>query len=203
MIFGQMPVGSIQNFAYIVGDEDEGICVVVDPSDPEKVLRIADEKNLRIIYIINTHGHGDHTGGNKELKDRTGAKIVAHKKAKIQKDVEVEDGGIIDVGTLKIKVIHTPGHTQDGICLLVENKLMTGDTLFVGECGRTDLPGSDPRALYDSLFNKILKLDDDIEVYPGHDYGPKPSSTIGNERRTNYTLEPRTKEEFVLFMAEP
>jgi len=203
MIFGQMPVGSIQNFAYIVGDEDEGICVVVDPSDPEKVLRIADEKNLRIIYIINTHGHGDHTGGNKELKDRTGAKIVAHKKAKIQKDVEVEDGDIIDVGTLKIKVIHTPGHTQDGICLLVENKLMTGDTLFVGECGRTDLPGSDPRALYDSLFNKILKLDDDIEVYPGHDYGPKPSSTIGNERRTNYTLEPRTKEEFVLFMAEP
>lgn len=203
MIFGQIPVGSMQNFAYIIGDEDEGTCAVVDPSDPEKVLRIADEKNLKIIYIINTHGHGDHTGGNMELKDRTGAKIVAHKKAKIQKDVEVKDGHTIDVGTLKIRIIHTPGHTQDGICLLVENKLMTGDTLFVGECGRTDLPGSDPRALYDSLFNKILKLDDDIEVYPGHDYGPKPSSTIGNERRTNYTLETRTKEEFVRFMAEP
>jgi glyoxylase-like metal-dependent hydrolase (beta-lactamase superfamily II) len=100
-------------------------------------------------------------------------------------------------------VIHTPGHTPDGICLLVDNKLLTGDTLFVGECGRTDLAGSSAEDMYHSLFDKILALDDSIEVYPGHDYGNKPISTIGDERRTNYTLEKRTLEEFIEFMSEP
>jgi glyoxylase-like metal-dependent hydrolase (beta-lactamase superfamily II) len=100
-----------------------------------------------------------------------------------------------------IKVIYTPGHTPDSICLLVDNKkLLTGDTLFVGECGRTDLPGGNSESLYDSLFNKLLKLSDDVEVYPGHDYGLKPYSTIGEERRTNYVLQPRSLMEFVEFM---
>jgi glyoxylase-like metal-dependent hydrolase (beta-lactamase superfamily II) len=203
MIFEQIPISPMQNFAYLVGDEKEGVCAVVDPSDASKVLSIAADLGLKIIYIIATHGHIDHTSGNNELKRKTDAKVIAHNSSRIDKDMGVDDGEDIEVGGLRIKVIHTPGHTPDGICLLVGNKLMTGDTLFVGECGRTDLPGSDSRAMYDSLFNKLMRLDDDIEVYPGHDYGKKPSSTVGEERRTNYTLEPRTIDEFVRFMAEP
>lgn len=203
MIFKQIPIGPMQNFAYLIGDETEGVCAVVDPSNAGKVLKVAADLGLKVIYVINTHGHTDHTSGNGEVKERTSAKVVAHRNSRIAKDIGVDDGENIEVGGLIIEVIHTPGHTPDGICLLVDKKLMTGDTLFVGECGRTDLPGSDSRAMYDSLFNKLMKLEDDIEVYPGHDYGKKTSSTIGEERRTNYTLEPRSLDEFVRFMAEP
>ena len=110
---------------------------------------------------------------------------------------------MLRVGTMEVKVLHTPGHSRDSVCYLVGKKLFTGDTLFVGECGRTDMPGGDAGALYDSLFNRLLKLPDDIEVYPGHDYGARPTSTIGQERKTNYVLEPRTRAEFIEFMAEP
>jgi glyoxylase-like metal-dependent hydrolase (beta-lactamase superfamily II) len=128
---------------------------------------------------------------------------VAHEKAPVRKDVGVKDGDTVEVGTLKVKVLHTPGHCPDHICLLVDGKLMTGDLLFIGECGRTDLTGGSASEMHNSLFNKILPLDDSIEVYPGHDYGSKPSSTIGDERKSNYTLKPRTREEFIKFMAEP
>jgi hydroxyacylglutathione hydrolase len=99
-------------------------------------------------------------------------------------------------------VLHTPGHTSDSICLLLDSKLLTGDTLFVGECGRTDMPSGSTRDMYVSLFGKLLELDDKVEVYPGHDYGSRPFSTIGEERKTNYTLEKRTLEEFIEFMSE-
>jgi hydroxyacylglutathione hydrolase len=132
------------------------------------------------------------------------AKTVAHKLSRINADVAVDDGDVIRVGNVPIKVIHTPGHTPDSICLLVDDKLLlTGDTLFVGECGRTDLPGGNPRSMYDSLFNKLLKLGDEVEVYPGHDYGPRPSSTIGEEKRSNYTLQPRSLAEFIEFLRQP
>jgi len=108
------------------------------------------------------------------------------------------------VGSISVKIIYTPGHTPDSICLLVDNqKLLTGDTLFVGECGRTDMVGGNSRSLYESLFNKLLKLSDDVEVYPGHDYGPNPYSTIGEERRSNYVLQRRSPEEFIEFMKQP
>jgi glyoxylase-like metal-dependent hydrolase (beta-lactamase superfamily II) len=159
--------------------------------------------NLRIFYIINTHAHYDHTQGNERLKKATGAKIVAHESSIVRKDLAVKDGEIIKLDGITIKVIHTPGHSPDGISLLVGDKIvMTGDTLFVGECGRADLPGSDPRKLYDSL-SKLTKLPDSVEVYPGHDYGSKPHSTIGYEKKSNYTLKRRTREEFVKFMEEP
>ncbi|MCS7113868.1 MAG: MBL fold metallo-hydrolase [Nitrososphaerota archaeon] len=192
------------NFSYIIADESAKEAAVVDPSfNADVITKILKEQNLKLKFIINTHGHGDHTAGNRELQKIFNAKIVAHKLAKIKKNISVEDGDVLKLGKTTIKVIHTPGHTQDSICLLVEGKLLTGDTLFVGDCGRTDLSGGSPKDMYDSLFNKILKLDDDIEVYPGHDYGAHPYSTIGRERKTNYTLEKRTMEEFIEFMRQP
>jgi glyoxylase-like metal-dependent hydrolase (beta-lactamase superfamily II) len=178
---------------------------VVDSSyNAGEIIRILKAENLKLKYLINTHSHSDHTAGNQELRSIFDAKIVAHKLSRINADVMVNDGDTINIGSIPLKVIYTPGHTSDSICLLVDNKkLLTGDTLFVGECGRTDLPGGNSRSLYNSLFHKLLKLDDDVEVYPGHDYGLKPSSTIGFERRSNYTLEPRSIDEFIEFMKNP
>jgi len=133
-----------------------------------------------------------------------GAKIVAHKQSKIHYDIPVEEDDVLSVGKISIKIIYTPGHTTDSICLLVDNqKLLTGDTLFVGECGRTDLPGGNSKSMYESLFSKLLKLNDNIEVYPGHDYGQKPTSTIGEEKKSNYTLQPRNLKDFMEFMSQP
>lgn len=192
------------NFSYIIADELTKEAAIVDPSFNSDILtEMLKKQNFTLKFIINTHGHADHTFGNQVLKKNFKAKIAAHKLSKIEKDLSVEDGDSLKLGKTVLKVIHTPGHTPDSICLLVDGKLLTGDTLFVGECGRTDLPCGDPKEMYDSLFNKILKLDDNIEVYPGHDYGVYPYSTIGKERKTNYTLEHRTLEEFVEFMRQP
>jgi hydroxyacylglutathione hydrolase len=193
------------NFSYIIADDTTREAVVVDSSyNAGKITSVLTAENLKLKYIINTHSHSDHTAGNAELQSISGARIVAHKLSRINADVKVDDGEIISIGTIPVKVIHTPGHTPDSICLLVDNqKLLTGDTLFVGECGRTDMPGGNSRSMYDSLFHKLLKLNDDVEVYPGHDYGSKPSSTIGEERRSNYTLTPRSLSEFIEFMKQP
>jgi glyoxylase-like metal-dependent hydrolase (beta-lactamase superfamily II) len=164
---------------------------------------LLEEHGFDAKYVVDTHHHGDHTAGNDEIKSAFHAKIVAYKQSHIKKDVGVADGELIRVGKVTIKVIYTPGHTADSICLLADNKLLTGDTLFVGECGRTDMPGSSSEDMYNSLFQKIVKLDDNIEVYPGHDYGPAPYSTIGKEKKTNYTLKPRTLQDFVEFMQMP
>jgi len=203
MIFIQVLVEAMGNFAYLIGDEKMRLAAVVDPAGAvDRILRLAEDQGLKIIYIINTHSHSDHTSGSQELASATGAKIIMHKKARATKNLAVEDGDVISVGELKIKVIHTPGHSPDGISLLVGDKLLTGDALFVGECGRTDLPGGSSEELYDSLFGKLVKLDDELEVYPGHDYGEKPHSKLGYEKKHNYTLKPRSKDEFLKFMAE-
>jgi hydroxyacylglutathione hydrolase len=204
MIFRQVAVGTFQNFAYVIGDEETKVAAVVDPAwEVDKLLKTCADMGLKVKYVINTHSHHDHVEGNEPVAQRTGAKIIMHEKSSLGKDISVKDGDTIEIGSLKAKVIHTPGHCPDHICILVQDKLLTGDTLFVGECGRTDLAGGNPRDMYESLFHKILPLQDSIEVYPGHDYGSKPHSTIGYERENNYTLKPRTREEFVRFMAEP
>ena len=193
------------NFSYVVADEAAGEAVVVDSSyNAGKIAQIIKTQNYRLKYIINTHGHSDHTAGNEELRSIFGAKLVAYRLSRVGFDIGIDDGDILQIGKVRIRVIHTPGHSPDSICLLVDHKnLLTGDTLFVGECGRTDLPGGDSGSMYDSLFNKLLTLNDEVEVYPGHDYGPKPGSTIGEERRSNYTLQPRSLDEFVEFMRQP
>ena len=209
MIFNQIQQHS-DNFTYLIADEKTKEAAVVDSSyNAEeiikwRIIKILKTQNLRLKYVINTHGHSDHTAGNTELKSIFGAKIVVHKLSKVNCDVWVEDGDVIKIGPISLKIIYTPGHTVDSICILVDNqKLLTGDTLFVGECGRTDMPGGNSKSMYDSLFNKILKIEDSIEVYPGHDYGLTPTSTIGRERTSNYTLQPRTVKDFIEFMSQP
>jgi hydroxyacylglutathione hydrolase len=132
----------------------------------------------------------------------TGAKIIQHKNSPLYKQIPVDDGETIKLGKIQIKILHTPGHSKDSICLIADGKLVfTGDTLFIGNCGRTDLPGSDPAEMYHSLFDKVAKLDGSLTVYPGHDYGPSPTSTIETEKKTNYVLQPRSKKDFLTFMA--
>jgi hydroxyacylglutathione hydrolase len=204
MLFRQIQQHS-DNFSYVVADEATREAAVVDSSfNAGEIIRVLKTERLTLKYVINTHGHSDHTAGNAELLSVFNAKTVAYKLSRVNADIKVDDGDILSVGNVQMKVIYTPGHTPDSMCLLVDNmKLLTGDTLFVGECGRTDLPGGNSRNLYDSLFGKLLKLDDGVEVYPGHDYGLKPSSTIGEERRSNYVLQPRSLTEFIEFMKQP
>ncbi|NHV97836.1 MAG: MBL fold metallo-hydrolase [Thaumarchaeota archaeon] len=200
----QIPVGPMQNFTYLIWDDETKEAAIIDPSwDLDKVLKEAEARSLKIRYILNTHTHHDHCLGNEYVKKKTGAETIGGKGAKVKIDKVVGDGEHIPLGQSHIEVISTPGHSPDSVCYLFQGNLFTGDTLFVGECGRTDLPGGSAEDLYESLFNKILRLDDSIKVYPGHDYGFSPHSTIGYERKNNYTLKQRTKEEFVRFMTTP
>ena len=204
MFFRQIQRHS-DNFSYIIADEATKEAAVVDSSyNADEIIKVIKNEKLNLKYIINTHGHSDHTAGNTELASMFGAKIVAYKQSKINPDLPVDEGDTISLGKIFMKIIYTPGHTTDSICLLIDNqKLLTGDTLFVGECGRTDLPGGNTKSMYESLFSKLLKLNDNVEVYPGHDYGLKPSSTIGEEKKSNYTLQPRSLKDFLEFMSQP
>ena len=203
MFFRQIR-GRGDNFSYLIANENTKEAAIVDPSfNSDLIIELARREGLKVNYVIATHHHTDHTAGVGDIKSAFGSKVVAHELSNIEKDVSVIDGSVLQIGGIIIKVIHTPGHTKDGICLLVEKILLTGDTLFVGECGRTDMPDGSSEDMYDSLFNKLMRLDGKIKIYPGHDYGGMPYSTIGEERQTNYTLEPRTLEEFVKFMNEP
>ncbi|MGQ9515156.1 MAG: hydroxyacylglutathione hydrolase family protein [Thermoproteota archaeon] len=194
----------MKNFSYLLSNGKTGVATIIDPGfDVDRILNKASTMKLRVEFVFNTHSHFDHCSGNEEIKRFTNAKIIAHESSPIYKDIAVVDGSKLRLGGLEALAIHTPGHSKDSMCLLIEKKLFTGDTLFVGECGRIDLEGGDPSEMYDSLFRKILALPDDTEVYPGHDYGEKPYSSIGYERRNNYVLKPRTKEQFIELMSEP
>ncbi len=191
------------NFSYILADEDKSEAAVIDPSwDLEKIFAVLKNNGWKVKYIINTHTHFDHILGNLEVAAVTGAKIVQHKNSTQPNDIPVEDGQIITIGKIMIRVIHTPGHSKDSMSLVVNKELvLTGDTLFIGNCGRVDLPGSDASEMYDSLFEKIANLDEFLIVYPGHNYGPTQTSTIGQEKKTNYVLKARSREDFLRFMA--
>jgi glyoxylase-like metal-dependent hydrolase (beta-lactamase superfamily II) len=169
MIFEQIKTGDMGNFAYVVGDEKIGEGFVVDPSfDPGKVLQVAKKHGLKIKYLLNTHEHFDHAMGNDYILAETGATLMKTD---------------FNLGDLKVKIIATPGHSSDSVCILVDNKLMTGDTLFVGGVGRV-WSEEDAHKEYESL-GKLMALPDETEVYPGHDYGKTPSSTIGHEKKAN------------------
>ncbi|MCG6894359.1 MAG: MBL fold metallo-hydrolase [Desulfobacteraceae bacterium] len=189
MIVRQIEVGWMDNFSYVIGCEKTGKAMVVDPgADVDKILAAAEEAGLTIETIVNTHGHGDHTAGNAELKSRTGATVVMHEKdadahSEVDRRLSGEENRL-QVGEIDFRVIHTPGHTPGGICLYAEGYLFTGDTLFVGDSGRTDLAGGHRPTLGASI-RRLMELPEDTIVCPGHDYGPTPTSTIGWEKRNN------------------
>jgi hydroxyacylglutathione hydrolase len=199
----QIPVGQMANFSYLITDDgEEKETAIIDPSwDLEKILEIIKKNGHHVKYIINTHSHFDHVLGNDQIVAITKCKVIQHQNSKEKHDISVNDGDELKIGRTLLKVLFTPGHSKDSICLIVDSKIIiTGDTLFVGNCGRTDLPGSDPEEMYNSLFEKVLNLDDNLVVYPGHNYGNKPISTIGEEKKNNYVLVPRTKEQFIKLM---
>ena len=197
----QFEVGDMKNFTYLLEDEDTGEAIVIDPSwDLPDVLKTIERNNMKVRYIINTHYHFDHTIGNDFMVKSTGAKIIQHKESKLKNDMTVSDGDKIKFGNSEVTVFHTPGHSKDSICLVGDGKIFSGDTLFVGNCGRVDLPGGNARELYHSLFDVVNKMNENFVLYPGHNYGSSISSTIGKEKKTNFVLQPRTEDEFVEFM---
>lgn len=203
MIVHQIQVGNMQNFTYIVEDDDTNEGIVIDPSwDLGEIQQIITRKNLKIKYIVNTHHHFDHTLGNQGMVDFTGAQIIQHENSQLQKDIVVKNGDVIKFGNSELKVLHTPGHSKDSICLIGDGKLFSGDTLFVGNCGRVDLPGGSAKELFHSLLDVLYGLDEDLVLYPGHNYGLTEISTIGKEKLTNLVFQKRTEEEFLDLMGQ-
>ena len=201
MIVNQIPVGNMQNYSYIVEDEDTREAIIIDPSwDLVELELVIKKNNLKIKYIVNTHHHFDHTLGNEAMAESTKAPIIQHELSELKNDIKVKDGDFIEFGNSKLKVLHTPGHSKDSICLIGDGKIFSGDTLFVGNCGRIDLPGGSAKELYHSLFDVLYSLDDDLVMYPGHNYGPSEVSTIGKEKSTNMIMQKRTEQQFVDMM---
>jgi len=205
VIVRQYEVGNFSIFSYLIGDEQAKEGLFIDPSDDhDLLLKEAQSLGLSIKYIVNTHYHIDHSMGNREMVRRTGAKVVIHKadaeglvetdrnilemfgaETPPPADILVSDGDLIKVGNVALKVIHTPGHTPGGMCLLLDGMVFTGDTLFVGSVGRTDFPGGSYAELEQSIRTKLYTLPGDTVVLPGHNYSGSPSSTIQFERRNN------------------
>lgn len=187
MLIRQIITNGFDEFGYIVGGDRGGAGAVIDPGgSADLIAEEAKKAGLTIEFIIHTHGHIDHTAGTGRLKDLTGARVVRHRLEgdEGRVDILLDTEKTFAVGDIVFTLFHTPGHTPGGICLYAEGNLFTGDTLFVGDSGRTDLPGSDRSALGASL-RALMELPEDTVVWPGHDYGPTPTSTLGREKRTN------------------
>lgn len=201
MIFEQIATGGCQS--YLVGCADTCAAALIDPesNQVDRYLALAARDGLRIRYLVDTHTHADHFSATRQLAQRLGVPVVMHRASPAPfVDMRVDDGEMVALGKLRLQVIHTPGHTRDSMCLRVEDRLFTGDTLLIGATGRTDLPGGDPEALYDSLFHGILRLDPALNVFPAHDYKGRSHSTIGQELAENPRLQKRDRAEFVELM---
>ena len=199
----QLELGPLQNFVYLIGSLETREAAVVDPAwDVNRILEVARQDEMRITTAIITHTHFDHINGLAELLKTTDAQIVVHKKEIPDVPVGrsnlkgVEGGDQISVGPLSLSFLHTPGHTPGSQCISVGDRLISGDTLFIGGCGRCDLPGGDPELLYRSL-SRLSQMDDRLVVYPGHNYAPQPSSTIEEEKSGNPFLRAESLEGFL------
>lgn len=193
----QIPAGDGDNFSYLVYCRATRDGLGIDPSfAPEKLLKAAEEHDVTITLLGNTHGHRDHISGNGEILEATGAKLAAHPVDVPQADIQLAEGSELKIGNCKVGILHTPGHTPGSIVFKVGNAIITGDTLFVSRCGRADLPGSNVEDLYNSL-QKLKKLPAATKVYPGHDYGPQPVSTIAWELENNEFIKCQDLESFI------
>lgn len=192
------------NFLYFLGDAASKEIAVVDPAwDVDYLCKEADKNGYKIRMVLLTHGHPDHVNGLKEILARHDVPAYISRdeapflKPKHKNIVEVADREKIKIGGLEIELILTPGHTPGCQCFLYKNAMISGDTLFVDGCGRCDLPGSDPRKMYHSLYNILMKLPDETVIYPGHDYGPTPFATLASQKKTNPYLTCSNLEEFL------
>lgn len=209
------------NFVYLVGDRETRECLIVDPAwDVQGLLRVIDKDDLRLRGVLVTHYHPDHIGGEifgysiaglgELLADRP---VPVHVNAREAEGVKrltgLSDSDLIphaagdrvEVGGVDVTLIHTPGHTPGSQCFLVGSTLVSGDTLFIGGCGRVDLPGGDPEQMYHSLTHVLAKLPDETVLFPGHNYSSRPNSTIGEEKATNYSMRMKSLEDWMQLMA--
>ncbi|HEY2177827.1 MAG TPA: MBL fold metallo-hydrolase [Caulobacteraceae bacterium] len=201
MIFEQIATGGCQS--YLVGCAEKRCAVLIDPEmhQIDRYVGLAAREGLRVRYVIDSHTHADHFSGARELGRLLGAQVVTHRLSPAPyADLRLEDGDQLMVGGLRLKALHTPGHTRDSMCIMAGDRVFTGDTLLIGGTGRTDLPTGDPDALFDSLFNVVLKLEPALQVFPAHDYKGRSSSTIGEEIASNPRLARRERSEFVEMM---
>ena len=193
----QIPVAGANNFSYLVICPQSGKALGVDPGmSPESLLSVVRSRELSLQILANTHGHPDHIAGNGEVLKATGAKLAACLLDVPAAEIALSEGSQLQIGEITINVLHTPGHTPGSLVFNPPGALITGDTLFVTRCGRADFPGSDPAALYHSL-TRLAAFSAETKVFPGHDYGPKPQSTIGFEREHNEYMKCPDLESFI------
>ncbi len=191
--------------SYLIGCAETCAGAVIDANQAQidRYTALAAKDGLKIKYVIDTHTHADHFSAAKQMGEALGAKVVVFRDSPAPyADVRLDDGDMLAVGKLRVKAMHTPGHTRDSMCLVTEDCVFTGDTLLIGGTGRTDLPTGDPEQLYDSLFGKLLKLDGALKVYPAHDYKGRTHSTLGEERANNPRLQKKERAAFVAMMRE-
>src|SRR5262245_27468195 len=204
------------NFIYLIGDREAGRCLVVDPAwNVDDLLRIVAEDGMQLEGVLATHYHPDHVGGDlfgssvpgvRDLLEKAPVKIHCNRAEAewirrvtgvSKTDLQPSDSGdIIKVGAIEVRLIHTPGHTPGSQCFLVDGKLVSGDTLFLQGCGRTDFPGGDKDEIYRSFTQRLAKIPDDTVLYPGHLYDPRASATLGETRRTNFVFQVKSLEEW-------
>ncbi|MDD5559364.1 MBL fold metallo-hydrolase [Candidatus Methylomirabilis sp.] len=214
----QVELGEMANYVYLIGSTKTKEAAVIDPAwEIDRIVELAQADEMKITHILATHTHPDHVGGKlyglqiqgvAELLERVDAKVVVHKTEAGHLTplagsniMRVDHGDTVNLGDVAVTLIHTPGHTPGSQCFLVCNRLITGDTLFIGSCGRVDLPGSNPEQMYDSLTNRLMKLDDKTVVLPGHNYAAgRTSSSIGEERKKNPCFQYRSLAAFLRAM---
>ncbi len=226
LYFKQIEMGPMQNFVYLIGSAETRKIAVVDAAwEIDEILRLAAQDDMEITHAFVTHTHPDHVGGRfagveiegvTELLSKCKAKVVVHKaeaeflKALSPSDViKTESGDKIAVGGVEIQLLHTPGHTPGSQCFLVENRIVSGDTLFIGSCGRVDLPGSNPeqmyysltqKQMYYSLTQKLMALPEETILFPGHNYSKTSTSTIGEEKQSNPYFQFHSVKQFLSAM---
>ena len=217
LYFKQIEMGPMQNFVYLIGSTETRKVAVVDGAwGIDEILRIATKDEVEITHALVTHTHPDHVGGRfagmeiegvTELLGKCKAKVVVHKaeteflKALSPSDIiKAENGDKIDVDGVEIQLLHTPGHTPGSQCFLIDNRIVSGDTLFIGSCGRVNLPGSNPEQMYYSLTQKLMALPDDTVLFPGHNYSDQPTSTIGQQKQSNPYFQFHSLKQFLSAM---
>jgi glyoxylase-like metal-dependent hydrolase (beta-lactamase superfamily II) len=217
LYFKQIEIGPMQNYAYLIGSTETREAAVVDAAwNIDEILRIAAQDEMEITHALVTHTHPDHVGGGfagmeiagvTELLEKCKAKVVVHKaEAEFIKElsssdmIKTDNGDQVDVGGVEIQLMHTPGHTPGSQCFLVDNRVVSGDTLFIDACGRVDFPGGSPEQMYYSLTQKLMALPDDMILFPGHDYAPLKHATMGEQKKTNPYLRFSSLKQFLAAM---